>query len=187
MELLLTWIPANHFLLIYLLWKIQMPKGESGWLAGVRCLPSGQWRTRHLEWLSHKDYTCWANHSFLKKNGNAVTKRRRKGCWAGKNNRCPLQQVCLAYLWWAKRPETMQRHRQCVHMRTRARMCAHTRTYAHTHTLCQFPEKVHLRFNWLGFLLILLLLFKNCLPLSNLIPFCPVSHITFLPKLWYFQ
>ena len=155
MVLWLRWSPANIFLPIYHLRKIQMPERKVGWPTGFRCLLYGQ-RTRHPEWISHKDYICLAKCRFSKENWNAVSKRRGNRYWAGKNNRCPLQQVYLVYLWWAKRPETMQGYKHLTHKHT---------------ILCQFLEKAHLI--WLTlfpFDYFLALKKKKCFPVSNLIP-----------------
>lgn len=174
MVLWLRWSPANIFLPIYHLQKIQMPKGEVGWPTGFRCLLYDQ-STRHLEWISHKDYTCWAKCSFAKENWNAVSKRRGNGYWAGKNNRCPLQQVYLV-LWWAKRPETMQGYKHL--------------SLTHTHTqFCVSSERKPISSDWLYFPLILFLLFRtmpSCLPSHS---FCPVwiesAKCTILPHSCY--
>lgn len=147
--------PCQHFPAHTSFKKIQMPKGEVGWPTEFRCLLYDQ-RTRHLEWISHKDNTCWAKCSFSKENWNAVSKRRGNGYWAGKNNRCPLQQVYLVYLWWAKRPETMQGYKHL--------------SLTHTHNSVSVPRESpsHLiHFIPLWFFSCFL---KKCFPVSNLIP-----------------
>lgn len=173
MVLWLRSTPANHVLPTYHSQKIQMPKGESTWPTGVRRLPSGQRKAKHLEWVSHKDYTCWAKGSFSMGDWNAVSKRRGNGCWAGKNNRCPLQQVCSVCLWWAKRPETVQRHMHHIHT-------------THNSILCRFLEQVCLRVDWLYSTLILFLLFRTMSTSLQPHSFCPVSHTTYLLLLGYF-
>lgn len=155
MVLWLRWSPANIFLPIYHLQKIQMPKGEVSWPTGFRCLLYDQ-RTRHLEWISHKDYTCWAKCSFAKENWNAISKRRGNGYWAGKNNRCPLQQVYLVSVMSQK-------------TRNYARIQAslsHTHTHNSVSVLRESPSHL-IDFISLWFFSCFL---EQCLRVSHLIP-----------------